>query len=274
MKSPKKWQVMGILNVTPDSFSDGGVYSSTISSVVDYAAKMVEDGATILDIGGESTRPGSLPVSKDEELNRVVPVVEALSARFDVTLSIDTTKSIVAEESLKVGAHWINDVSSGRVDPKIINVVSLYNASVVLMHSRKSPKDMQEKPYYKDVVNEVISELNGSVKKFLDGGVHHSKIIIDPGFGFAKRFEDNLVLLQQCDKLLSLGFPLLIGTSRKSFIGTITGKDVSNRVAGSLATVGETYKKGATIFRVHDVEATVDYLKVLDAIHGINNEVK
>ncbi len=257
---------MGILNATPDSFFDGGVYGTDLAKTIDRASKMVADGATILDIGGESTRPGAEKITLDEELSRVIPVIEAIVSRFDITVSIDTTKSQVAKLGMASGAHWINDISAGRFDTQMAHVVSETDATVVLMHSRQTPKTMQENPQYTNTSQDVITELLESVQYFINASVVKDKIVLDPGIGFAKSVADNLKLLKNCEDFLKTGFPLLIGTSRKSFIGEITGKDVSGRVAGSLATIGETYRQGASIFRVHDVAESVDLLKMIDAI--------
>lgn len=260
----RNWVVMGILNVTPDSFYDGGKYTDNLLKRI---AQMVSEGVDIIDVGGESTRPGSASVSAQQELDRVLPAIETISTEFDVIISVDTSKAAVARQSVSAGAHWINDVSAGRNDADMAKTVASLETPVVLMHSRKTPETMQINPYYDDVVSEVFTELEESVALFVNSGVKKENIILDPGIGFAKRLEDNLRLLNECERFSEL-YPLLIGTSRKSFIGTVTGKEVAERLAGSLATVGVTYNKGARIFRVHDVAATVDYLKMIDAIHG------
>ncbi len=261
---------MGILNITPDSFYDGGTYGVDLSKTIDRAATMIADGASILDIGGESTRPGSKTISQDEELSRVIPVIEEISKRFETTISVDTTKSSVAHAAMHTGAHWINDISAGRFDSEMKTVASATDATIVLMHSRKRPETMQDNPRYSNVVANVKDELLQAVELFVSAGVNRSKIILDPGIGFAKSISDNISLLKSCHEFSNFEFPLLIGTSRKSFIGEITGKDVSQRLAGSLATIGETYRQGASIFRVHDVAETVDYLKVLSSIKGVS----
>ena len=262
---------MGILNVTPDSFFDGGVYNHSLDSAISRVDKMVKSGASIVDIGGESSRPGSKSVSLDEELSRVVPVVSAIADRFDITISVDTTKSVVAKESISVGANWINDISMGRFDSKLSQVIANSNSTVVLMHSRGVPKSMQDNPHYRDVMDEVISELLVAVEFFKGCGVSEGNIILDPGIGFAKRYEDNINLLRGLDRFSSLGYKTLLGTSRKSFLGEATGRAVKDRVAGSLATVASAYSQGVSLFRVHDVAATVDLLKVLSLIKGDNN---
>lgn len=267
MKKPS-WKVMGILNVTPDSFFDGGVYGNDLPATIDRAASMIRDGAFILDVGGESTRPGSLPVGTQEELDRVIPVIESLTSRFDCMISVDTTKSTVARIACNSGAHWINDISAGRLDSEMSSVCAELGATVVLMHSRKTPLTMQTTTFYDDVVNDVVQELLMSVNLFISAGVSKASIILDPGIGFAKSVDDNLCLLRSCRQFLETGLPLMIGTSRKSVIGAVTGRDSSERLAGSLATIAETYRQGASIFRVHDVAETVDLLKMIDAMNG------
>jgi len=259
---------MGILNVTPDSFFDGGLYGTDLSATIDRAASMIRDGATVLDIGGESTRPGSQPVGLQEELDRVIPVIESLKTRFDTTLSVDTTKSVVARTAIKSGVHWVNDISAGRFDSDMSTVCAEFGVTTVLMHSRKTPLTMQMNFSYTNLVRDVVEELLSSVNHFIQAGVSRDSIILDPGIGFAKSVNDNLALLRSCYSFIETGFPLLIGTSRKSVIGAVTGKESSGRLAGSLATVAETYRQGATIFRVHDVAETVDLLKMIDAMNG------
>ncbi len=256
---------MGIVNVTPDSFYDGGVHDD-IDSAVSHARMLIDQGADILDIGGESTRPGSEPVSREEEIDRTVPVIKKIRAESTIPISIDTTKAAVAREALAAGADWVNDISAGRFDSAMASVVAQAGCPVILMHSRKSPSDMQNKPYYQNVVKEVQSELLESVAVFERAGVRRGNIIIDPGIGFAKRLEDNCTLLKHIQELSSMGFSVLVGTSRKSFIGTITGKKAADRLAGSLATVAASFYRGARFFRVHDVDQTRDLLKVIVSI--------
>lgn len=262
---------MGILNVTPDSFSDGGQFFGDISKIIDRAAQIVEEGGEIIDIGGESTRPQSLSVSLDEELNRVIPAVEEIKKRFDTVISIDTRKSIVAEQALLSGANWINDVSAGRFDEKLPEIVAKYNATAVVMHSRGDPKDMQDNPFYEDVISEVKNELQIGVNKFLQAGVLKEKIIIDPGIGFAKRFEDNIKITANLDKISFDGYPILYAASRKRFIAQAIESDTRNRLCGGLAAVGQAYLCGAKYFRVHDVGETADFLNVLHKIKLADN---
>ena len=259
---------MGILNCTPDSFYDGGRYNNSLQSSIDRASQIVKEGGAIIDVGGESTRPGSTPVSLDEELSRVIPVIEAISSRFGIVISIDTTKSTVAREACGVGATIINDISAGRFDSKMASVVSELQAKVILMHSRKTPKNMQDNPKYINATKEVIDELLTQVELFGKAGVSKSDIILDPGIGFAKDDIANFNLLKNIDKIIEeTGFEVLVGTSQKSFIGRLLGEN-SERLSASLATIGHTYRQGANYFRVHDVKESVNYLKMMDSLIG------
>jgi len=262
----KSFTVMGILNITPDSFSDGGLYFGNLDKIIDRAAKIIEEGGEIIDVGGESTRPGAAEVSVDEELNRVVPAVEEIRKRFDVTISIDTRKSEVAEQALNLGANWINDVSAGGFDPKVPEIIAKAGATAVVMHSRENPSTMQNNPYYDDVVSEVKNELQTSVDKFLSAGVSKEKIILDPGIGFAKRYEDNIKLTANLNKIFIDNYPVLYAASRKKFIAQAIGSDTGNRLCGGLAAVAAAYFCGARIFRAHDVRETADFLKVLSEL--------
>jgi dihydropteroate synthase len=229
---------------------------------------LVEQGADIIDVGGESSRPGSEPVTVEEEIRRVVPVIEQVTGRTEVPVSIDSTKSDVVRRALGAGATWVNDISAGRFDPEVAAVAAQANAPVVLMHSRETPKTMQQQPSYGDVVAEVQAELLRSVEQFVARGVARENVVLDPGIGFAKRFEDNIELLDRLDRLCALEFPVLVGTSRKSFIGQITNRQADGRLWGTLGSVAAAYVRGARIFRVHDVEETVDMLTVLSTILG------
>ena len=257
---------MGILNVTPDSFSDGGLYFGSPDKIIDRAAQIVVEGAQIIDVGGESTRPQSLPVSVDEELNRVIPAIQEIRKRFDVIISVDTRKSQIAQAALSAGANWINDVSAGRFDKKITEPIVRYGATVIVVHSRKNPQIMQDDPYYCDVVSEVKTELQNCVKTFLDSGVGKEKIIIDPGIGFAKRYDDNIKLTANLDKIAFDGYPVLYAASRKRFLAQAIGSDTRDRLCGGLAAVAQAYLCGAKIFRVHNVLETIDFLSVLEEI--------
>jgi len=265
--------IMGILNVTPDSFSDGGQFFSLDAALAE-AEKMISEGADIIDVGGESTRPGGEPVSFDEEIKRVVPVIEALSRRFDTPLSVDTTKSEVARAALDAGAAVVNDVSALRFDFYIADAVARAGAGLVLMHSRGTPATMHRLPPVAEIMEEVVSSLRASVRMAERRGVKHESIVIDPGIGFGKSQEQNLELIARLDELIAAfpDYPLLIGSSRKSFIGRIladssgTPAPASERLYGTLATIAISVLKGAHIVRVHDVKATRDAVRIADLI--------
>jgi dihydropteroate synthase len=259
----KRTYVMGILNVTPDSFSDGGRYF-TLDSALEHALKMIEDGADIIDVGGESTRPGSDPVPIEEELRRVIPVIKELAKRTKVPISIDTYKSEVARQALDNGALIVNDISGLRFDEKMVEVVAEYKASVVLMHIKGTPKTMQQNPEYKDVISEIYSYLSESVNLALSAGI--KQIIVDPGIGFGKRLIDNLEIIRRLREFKSLGYPILIGVSRKSFIGNILNLPVDQRLEGTAGAVAISVWNGANIVRVHDVKEMVRVVRIVDAI--------
>jgi dihydropteroate synthase len=251
--------VMGILNITPDSFSDAGVHFDH-TKALHAALQMEADGAAIVDIGGESTRPGSGGISIEEEIGRVVPVIEEIRRRSGVTISIDTRKSAVARAALGAGANMINDVSGLQFDPEMRNIPDV---PIIVMHMRGDPATMQQFTDYDDVVQDVARELRQRIE-----GLDPERVLVDPGIGFAKTAEQNLELLARCDELASIA-PLVIGASRKSFIGKVTGRDAGPaRLSGSLAAVAAARRGGAAIVRVHDVRETVDFLKVLDAIEA------
>lgn len=247
---------MGILNVTPDSFSDGGQYIHA-----DAAIKQVEtmqaEGADIIDIGGESTRPGSDPVSAEEQIRRVIPVIQAIRKQFGdkVVISIDTTLSPVAEAALADGAKLINDVSAGQDDPTILALAAKSSVPIILMHKQGTPLTMQDEPYYDDVVTEVIAYLNGRIEAALAAGINKNNILIDPGIGFGKRRQDNLDLLANLDKFVALGFPVLLGASRKRFMGAICNvSEPSELVTATAITTALGVMAGVKLFRVHDVK--------------------
>ncbi len=256
--------VMGIVNVTPDSFSDGGKYSS-VDLAVEHALQLIAEGADILDIGGESTRPGADPVGLDEELRRVVPVIEALSKFTTVPLSIDTYKPEVMRAAIEAGADIVNDICALREDGAL-EVVANSNAGVCLMHMQGIPQTMQINPQYTDVVNEVKQFLIDRVEACLAQGVARERIMLDPGFGFGKTTAHNVALIQHLDSFTKLGYPLLVGLSRKSVLGKIAGGDEQQRLHAGLAASVISVMKGAKIVRVHDVKATVDALKVVAAV--------
>ena len=266
--------VMGVLNVTPDSFSDGGQFFS-LDKALAHAEQLIAEGADILDVGGESTRPGGAAiVSAEEELERVLPVIKQLAARFDVPISIDTTKASVARAALEAGAAIVNDISGLRFEPEVADEAAKAGAGLVLMHSRGTPGELHGLPPVADIIEEVITSLRSSVEFAEQRGVERESIVIDPGIGFGKTQEQNIELIAKLDQLIAAfpGFPLLIGTSRKSFIGRIladTNGDpapVNERLHGSLASLVISVLKGAQIVRVHDVKAAVETIRVADAI--------
>lgn len=264
-------RVMGILNITPDSFSDGGRFLDNgkvlLGRVVEAADQMIAEGAHILDIGGESTRPGAQQITEETELERIIPLVEAIRQRSDVFLSIDTSSPEVMAESISAGADMINDVRAlGRHGA--LAALAKLQVPVCLMHMQGEPRTMQENPTYGDVVEDVMDFLRLRVDACLEAGVRRDKIIVDPGFGFGKTVNHNLVLLKHLDRLLSLNLPILVGLSRKSTIGAILDCEVDERVHGSVAAAMIAISKGAKIVRVHDVKATVDMIKVLEAVEN------
>lgn len=259
--------IMGVLNVTPDSFSDGGAYLD-INTAITHAKTMVAEGATIIDIGGESSRPGAEPVPANVELERVLPVIQALvSEQLDVPISIDTTKAVVAKHALEAGAHIINDITALRGDTVMADVAAEMEAGVILMHMKGTPRTMQRSPYYKDVVKEVCKALENWINDASQNGIAPDRIVVDPGIGFGKTTEQNLQILKQLEVFKQLNKPILIGTSRKSFIGNLLELPVTERVEGTLATVCWAIAHGADIVRVHDVEATARVARMTDALY-------
>lgn len=257
---------MGILNVTPDSFSDGGSYDA-LGPAVERALKMQSEGAAIIDIGGESTRPGAPAVDLQQELDRVLPVIRALAGELDIPLSIDTSKPRVMQAAIAAGAGMINDVNGLRA-PGAIEAAKKANVPVCVMHMQGQPRTMQQAPVYEDVVSEVRQYLSDRIAACEAAGIPRSRILVDPGFGFGKTLEHNLALLAGLNSFQELGVPLLVGLSRKSTIGQITGKPVDDRLAGSLAAAVMAVERGASIVRVHDVAATVDALEFTLAVIG------
>ncbi|PHM29646.1 dihydropteroate synthase [Xenorhabdus budapestensis] len=256
-------QVMGILNVTPDSFSDGGTYS-TLDAALQHAAKMIEEGATIIDVGGESTRPGADDVSEQEELDRVVPVIESLAQRFNVWISVDTSKAIVMQEAAKVGAHIINDIRSLQ-GPGALEAAAKTELPVCLMHMQGQPRTMQVEPHYEDVVAEVRTYLETQIERCVAAGITRNKLMIDPGFGFGKNLSHNYQLLAHLKELHHLGLPILAGMSRKSMIGQLLHVPPQERVTGSVACAVIAAMQGAQIIRVHDVKETVQAMQIVQA---------
>ncbi len=258
---------MGIVNVTPDSFSDGGAYLDAPAAIA-HAQRLVEEGADILDIGGESTRPGAAPVSAEQELVRVIPVLRGLR-NIGVPISVDTLKTEVMRAALDEGATIINDITALSA-PGAMQAVAASDAAVCLMHMQGEPRTMQAEPHYDDVVTEVKTYLAERLGAVLAHGIARERVILDPGFGFGKRLEHNLALLRGLEQIASLGLPVLSGWSRKSSLGLITGKPASDRLAASLAAAILSVRHGASIVRVHDVAATKDALAVVQAVEATN----
>jgi dihydropteroate synthase len=259
--------IMGVLNVTPDSFSDGGRYAAS-DAAIEQGLRLAAEGADLLDVGGESTRPGSRPVSADEELRRTMPVVRELALRAGVPVSIDTTKAEVARAAIDAGVEVVNDVSGLRGDPALAAAVAQGGAALCLMHSRGTPEDMQQRAAYGDLLGEVHDELLESLRRGREAGVSEDRIALDPGLGFAKTADHNLLLLRRLRELTQLGRPLLVGASRKSFLGRLSGKPAAERLTGSVAAATVAALHGASLLRVHDVAATREALAVVDAVRS------
>ncbi len=269
----KKTYVMGIINATPDSFSGDGL--KTLGAAVEQGMRMEADGADILDVGGESTRPGSTPVAREEELERVIPVIRALAQEVSIPISIDTYKSDVARQALDAGASIVNDVWGGRMEPEILRIAAERNAPIVLMHNRSKPKDATQEERlggryigieYDDLLEDVKRELQESINAALTAGVQKENIIIDPGIGFGKTVEQNLELVRRFDELKTLGYPILAGPSRKSFVGYTLNLPPEERLEGTLAAVTLCIQKGADIVRVHDVREAKRTVTLADAV--------
>ncbi len=259
-----QWVVMGILNVTPDSFSDGGKFSK-LDNALRHALQMQEDGAEVIDIGGESTRPGASVVSLAEELERVIPVIEKLRENTDVAISIDTSKPEVMRAAIEAGASMVNDVNALHAEGAV-EVCARYQLPVCLMHKQGTPQTMQDKPQYDDVVVEIKQYLTKRANLCIEAGIPRDKIIIDPGFGFGKNMKSNLSLLKEVNEFCALGYPVMIGVSRKSMFGQLLGRGVDERLVASISAAVIAYQKGARFFRVHDVAETCDALKLCEAV--------
>jgi dihydropteroate synthase len=269
LKAPSQTLIMGILNVTPDSFSDGGKFD-TPEQAAAYAIKMVEGGAHIIDIGGESTRPGAKPVSLDEELNRTAPVIEAIRNQSDCIISIDTYKSEVAAGALDAGANMVNDISGFTFDEGMAPLVAEKEVPVVIMHIKGTPMDMQKEPNYDHLIREIKEYFTVQIASAKEAGIHDFNIILDPGIGFGKRLEDNFELIRELKQICAMGYPVLIGPSRKSFIGMVLNLPVAERLEGTLASITAGVMNGARIVRVHDVIATHRTVTITEKIMGMN----
>ena len=271
LSSDKKQSlIMGILNVTPDSFSDGGQYFDK-NVAVERALDMIRNGANIIDIGGESTRPFSDPVSLDEEISRVIPVIKGIREKSDVCISIDTTKSMVASEALHVGASIINDVSAMEVDPFMADIAVKFDCPIVIMHMKGTPKNMQDNPTYESLISDIKNYLIKRIDYAVSKGVHRKKIIIDPGIGFGKTVENNFEIINNLNHFVKLNFPVLLGASRKSFIGIALNLPENERLEGSLAANVIGLQQGVKIFRVHDVAETHKALLIANKIFNSNH---
>jgi dihydropteroate synthase len=258
--------IMGILNVTPDSFSDGGLYNDTVKACV-RAREMAAAGADIIDVGGESTRPGAEPLSEEEELRRIIPIIKDLAAELTVPISVDTYKATVAKKALAAGASIVNDISGLHFSPDMAKVVADYGAAVVIMHIKGTPRDMQQNPVYDNVLLDVMSYLEEGIAIAVKAGVDREKMLIDPGIGFGKTLEHNLTLLNRLDEFRSIGRPIVLGTSRKQFIGTILGIPVpEQRVDGTASTLVLGIERGAKVVRVHDVTRMAQVVRMTDAV--------
>jgi dihydropteroate synthase len=260
--------IMGILNVTPDSFSDGGMYYNA-TQAIEFALQMEEEGADIIDVGGESTRPGAKTVELQKECDRILPVIEGIRTKSDILISIDTYKSEVARQSIATGAGMVNDISGMTFDPNMVDVIKDSGLPVVIMHIKGTPKNMQKKPYYEDLMQE-LTEYFEERKKFARAkGILDQQIILDPGIGFGKRPQDNFQLLRELKKIVDMGFPVLIGPSKKSFIGLTLDLPIDQRLEGTAAAVTTGILKGARIVRVHDVKEMKRVALITDSIRGI-----
>ena len=261
----RPFTLLGVVNVTPDSFSDGGAYLDAAAAIT-HGLQLEAQGAAILDIGGESTRPGAVTVDASEELARVIPVIEGLRADGSAArVSIDTSKAAVAAAAVHAGATMVNDVTALRGDPEMAAVIAAAGVQCCLMHMKGTPRTMQADPHYNDVVDDVKAFLHERMTAAVGAGIAESRIVLDPGIGFGKTVEHNLELLRRLDELLALGRPLMIGTSRKSFLGRLTGREVDDRLAATIASNVLAYARGATLFRVHDVGPVHDALAVAAA---------
>ena len=269
LKAPNHTLIMAILNVTPDSFSDGGKFADP-NQAVNRALNLMEEGADMIDIGGESTRPGAEPVSLDEELNRTIPVIKSIRKESDCLISIDTYKSAVAKAALNAGANVVNDISGFTFDSKMAPLVAKKNASVILMHIKGTPRDMQKNPHYDNLIEEIKSFFQQQVELAKIAGVRSKKIILDPGIGFGKRLEDNFAIIRELGQICAMGYPILLGPSRKSFIGMTLDTPVEERLEGTLASITAGIMNGARIVRVHDIVETRRAVTITEKIMGLN----
>ena len=265
LKKPSEYLIMGIVNTTPDSFSDGGKYNSA-SEAIDFAYELLREGADIIDIGGESSRPGADPISAEEEIKRISPLLSELVKNTKSTVSIDTYKSSTANYALNNGAFLVNDISGLSFDKEMVDIVIRHNAPVVIMHMKGTPKTMQKNPNYDNVVDEICDFLTNQVNFAINKGVSSDKIIVDPGIGFGKTLNDNYKIIAKLNQICDLGYPVLVGPSRKSFIGATLDEPVEKRLEGSITAAAMCYHSGAKILRVHDVKETKKSLSIVKKI--------
>lgn len=262
-------KIMGIINVTPDSFYDGGKYSNSVNEAIEHSMGLIEEGADILDIGGESSRPGATPVSESEEIDRIVPVIEGIRKKSEIPISVDTYKSGVAKYALNSGANWINDISGLRFDHEMKEIVKQYNCPVVVMHMKGNPESMQDNPTYEDVIIEILDFFEERINQLNQQNI--TKIIIDPGIGFGKTVDHNLKILNQLNKFKKFGLPVLIGASRKSFIGSVLDVNPEKRLIGSLGVLSWSAIGGVDIVRVHDVRESRQTIRMIKSIQDSSN---
>ena len=264
----RKTLIMGILNVTPDSFSDGGQFNNS-QKAIDYALEMENEGADIIDIGGESTRPGAKPVTIEEELNRVIPVIKGIRKKSNISISVDTYKSNVADEAITAGASIINDISGLRFDKDMIHLVNKLQVPVIVMHMLGNPQNMQNDPLYTDIMKELISFFQERVDLMIANGIMKNNIILDPGIGFGKTVDHNFTIIRELNQIVNLGFPVLVGPSRKSFIGHTLNLPPGERIEGTAAAITAAIMNGSRIVRIHDVKEILRVVKITEQICGI-----
>ena len=265
----RKPLVMGILNVTPDSFSDGGKYNN-YQEAINHAIKMETEGADIIDIGGESTRPGAKPVDIDEELKRVIPVIKGIRKKSNIIISIDTYKSVVASKAISSGANIINDISGLQFDSNMVSIISELQVPVIVMHMLGNPQNMQKEPSYHNLMNELITFFQERIAVLTSNGISPNNIILDPGIGFGKTIDHNFTLIRELSRIVDLGFPVLVGPSRKSFIGSTLNLPLENRIEGTAAIVTAAIMNGSRIVRVHDIKEMVRIVRITEKICGIS----
>jgi len=265
LEKPEKCLIMGIINMTPDSFSDGGNLHST-NQAIDFAYKLIDNGADIVDIGGESSRPGANPISDIEEINRISPLIEELAKNTNCLISIDTYKPTTAKFALDNGVDIINDISGLTYDSEMVDIISNFNATVVIMHMKGNPKTMQENPKYVDLINDIKDFFTNQIEIATNHDIDKKNIILDPGIGFGKGLDDNFEIIAKLKQICDMGYPVLVGPSRKSFIGETLNSPVNDRLEGSLAAASACYMNGAKIVRVHDVKETKQNLLIIEKI--------